>query len=223
MESSSLFNLASCYFICSAKSVILCCSTPCSVSWRPPFSTLSTSIIKIGWLLGFLLWLPFSREVICMSRLGYQRLVSWLSYIWLFHFWVWFSGSSYFGPMLSLVINGFSILIHVVCLIGLYIDEKFLIFKVLLLPLYQTFLSLFDHNDRHSEFVDSIRQSVDDMTTGLLSSTDFKNKSVQQLNEMLASRMRKLCTNVTTSWYKSCPVLFARSCTAYVNQTQLPN
>lgn len=61
-----------------------------------------------------------------------------------------------FGPMLSLVINGFSILIHVICLIGLFIDEKLLVFKVLLLPLYQTFMSLFDHNDRHSELVDSI-------------------------------------------------------------------
>jgi len=59
------------------------------------------------------------------------------------------------------------------------------------------------------------------MTTGLLSSIDFKNKSVQQLNEMLASRMRQMCTNVTISYYKSCPVLFARSCTAYVNQTEL--
>ena len=127
----------------------------------------------------------------------------------------------FFGPTLSLLINGFSILIHVICLIGLFIDEKLLIFKVLLLPLYQTFMSLFHHNDQHSELVDSIRRSVDDMTTGLLSSTDFKNKSVQQLNEMLTGRMRQLCTNVTTSWYTSCPVLFARSCTAYINQTEL--
>lgn len=127
----------------------------------------------------------------------------------------------FFGPMLSLVINGFSILIQVICLIGLFIDEKLLVFKVLLLPLYQTFMSLFDHNDRHSELVDSIRRSVDDMTTGLFSSTDFKDKSVQQLNEMLTGRMRQLCTNMTTSWYTSCPVLFARSCTAYINQTEL--
>lgn len=125
------------------------------------------------------------------------------------------------GPMLTLIINSFSVLIHVFCLIGLYIDEKLLIVKVILLPFYQTFLSLFDFNGRHSELINSIRQSVNSMTTGFFSSTDFKDMSVQQLDEMLAGRLRQLCVNVTTSWYSACPVLFSRSCTAYINQTEL--
>lgn len=127
----------------------------------------------------------------------------------------------FLGPMLTLIINSFSILIHVFCLIGLYIDEKLMVVKVILLPFYQTFLSLFDFNGRHSELINSIRLSVDDMTTGFFSSTDFKGKSIEQLDEMLASRLRQLCVNVTTSWYSTCPVFFARSCTAYIDQTEL--
>lgn len=127
----------------------------------------------------------------------------------------------FFGPVLSLVINVISILIHVICLIGLYIDEKLLIIKVLFLPFYQSFTNLFSHNGRHSELVDAIRQSVDDLTSGLLSSTDLTNKSSQQLDQMFAGRLRQLCLNATTSWYTACPVLFARSCSAYVDQTEL--
>ena len=127
----------------------------------------------------------------------------------------------FFGPVLCLFVNGGSILIHVVCLIGLYIDEKLLIVKVLLLPFYQSFTSLFSHNERHLELVDSIRKSVDDMTAGLLSSSAFTNKSSQELDQMLASRLRQLCVNATTSWYTACPLLFARSCSAYVDQTEL--
>ncbi|KAI9563739.1 hypothetical protein GHT06_011203 [Daphnia sinensis] len=127
----------------------------------------------------------------------------------------------FLGPVLTSIINSLSILVHVFCLIGLYIDEKLLVVKVILLPFYQTFLSLFDFNGRHSELINSIRQSVDDMTTGFFSSTDFKGKSVAQLDEMLASRLRQLCVNVTTSWYSTCPVLFARSCTAYIDQTDI--
>lgn len=132
-----------------------------------------------------------------------------------------FEAQLLFGPVLNLVINVGSILIHVICLIGLYIDEKFLIVKVILLPFYRTFIGLFDHNESNSELVEAIRHSIDELTAGLLSSTDFKNKNALQLDEMLTNRLRQLCVNTTVSWYSACPVLFARSCTSYVDQTEL--
>lgn len=126
-----------------------------------------------------------------------------------------------FGPIICQVMNIGSILVRIVCLIGLYIDEKLLVIKVILLPFYQTFISLFDQNDRHVELVESIKKSVIDMTTGLLSSADFKNTSAAQLNAMLIDRFRCLCVNATISWYSACPVLFGRSCASLVDQTEL--
>lgn len=72
------------------------------------------------------------------------------------------------GPMIYLVLNGASVLIHVFCLIGLYIDEKLIIIKVFLLPFYQMLLDLFVHNEKHTALLDLIRQSLNEMTAGLM-------------------------------------------------------
>lgn len=42
-----------------------------------------------------------------------------------------------------------------------------------------------------------------------------------QLDELIQSQMRRLCENATRSWYTTCPNLFNRSCSAYVNGTIL--
>ena len=50
----------------------------------------------------------------------------------------------FFGPVHSFLANRGAILVHLLCIIGLYVDEKLLIIKVLLLPLYRTLVDLFD-------------------------------------------------------------------------------
>lgn len=117
------------------------------------------------------------------------------------------------GPVLNTFINVGSILVHIVCLIGLYVDEKLMIVKVFLLPVYQTFLSLFEHNDTLSSLLDSIAESVDGLLNGIVQNGHSPNQ--------LDSVLRKLCENATTAWYNSCPALFAQSCKSLVDRTDL--
>ena len=118
------------------------------------------------------------------------------------------------GPVLGTVINCGSILIHIVCLMGLYVDEKLLLVKVFLLPVYQTFLGLFEHNDAHASLLDSIAQSVDALLSGI-GAQDGHHPG------QLDSILRQLCENATTAWYTACPALFAQSCATLIDSTDL--
>lgn len=125
----------------------------------------------------------------------------------------------FFGPILNCVINGASISIHIICLIGLFVDEKFMILKVLLLPLYQTFTNLFIHNDKHSALLDSIRKSVEELSSGLMGGKPTTSGDGQQLEGSFHNQLRRLCENTTLSWYATCPTLFARSCKDFADRT----
>lgn len=123
-------------------------------------------------------------------------------------------------PGHSFLANGGAILVHLFCIIGLYVDEKLLIVKVLLLPPYRTFVDLFIGSDRrHLELLASVKRAAFQLFSAPSEQKPAENGV--QLDDLMQSQMRRLCENATRSWYTTCPNLFSRSCSTYVNGTVL--
>jgi len=73
-------------------------------------------------------------------RLRFVSFVAWLQLLFpLSALWVYnvFETRLFFGPVLSCVLNGVLMLLHLLCLVLLYIDERLTAVKVILMPLYR--------------------------------------------------------------------------------------
>ena len=89
-------------------------------------------------------------------------------------------------------------MVHLFCNIGLYLDEKLLIVKVLLLSLYRTLVDLFIGNDRrHLELLESVKRAALQLYSSPSEQPPAENGV--QLDELMQSQMHRLCENATRS------------------------
>ena len=125
----------------------------------------------------------------------------------------------FFGPVHIFFLNGGAMLVQLLCLLGLYIDEKLLIVKVLVLPLYRTLIDLFmGSNRRYSGLVQSLKRVATELFSSLQQPLTGNGG---QMDEQMKLQMRGMCENATRSWFTTCSNLFNSSCTVYINGTDL--
>ncbi len=71
-----------------------------------------------------------------------------------------FETQLFFGPILSICINCGSIVIHIICLMGLYINEKLILVKVFLLPFFRMFQRVFGLSDQNRQEIEFMKESA---------------------------------------------------------------
>ena len=97
-----------------------------------------TRLLLIYVLIGLISASPLYREsrLRSISSMTWLQLLLPLSALWLYNT---FETHLFFGPILSCVLNGALMLLHLLCLVMLYVDERLTVVKVLLMPFYRIF------------------------------------------------------------------------------------
>lgn len=97
-----------------------------------------TRLLLVYMFIGFISTSPLYgkcrlRSISCVTWL---HLLMPLSALWLYNA---FETRLFFGPILSCILNGILMLLHLLCLIILYVDERLTIVKLILMPFYRIF------------------------------------------------------------------------------------
>ena len=136
----------------------------------------------------------------------------------------WFETVMFFGPVLSIVINTGSILNQIVCLIGLFLDEKLTIVKLFLLPFIQMFDSIFNKNDELRNELKPIDFTTSGLMDKLLYRLDengkktFKNPA--ELGTMISEGLSNTCTIQGLVFQKSCPSAVQAGCESVLKNSK---
>ena len=109
----------------------------------------------------------------------------------------------------------------VMCLVGLYIDEKLTIFKVLLTPFAQMLGGLSKQNSDISKSLNPLADGATSVTSSLVNKLMDKNGTVifdskEGLAGIFNLALETRCKNSALDFEASCPSLVTQACTAYL-------
>lgn len=119
-----------------------------------------------------------------------------------------FETQLFFGPILSLFINGGSIVIHILCLTALYIDEKLILVKVFLLPFYRMFQKVFGLSDKNQKEIDFMRANAHKLNNEIF--TTFgeapppQMSTLEMLDRFFTQALVNACKKRQGRWQDEC-------------------
>lgn len=119
-----------------------------------------------------------------------------------------FETQLFFGPILSLYINCGSIVIHIICLMGLYIDEKLILVKVFLLPFYRMFQKVFGLSDRNQNEINFMKASAQELNREIFGTfgelPPEPTSTLEQLDKAFTDLLQKACKIRQGEWRDQC-------------------
>jgi hypothetical protein len=127
-----------------------------------------------------------------------------------------FETQLFFGPVLSIFINCGSIAIHLICLAGMYIDEKLILVKVFLLPFFRMFQKVLGLSDKNRQEIEFMKESAH-----LLNAEIFKTfgevapspmSTWAQWDKAFTDVLQKACKLKQSEWKEACEPFIRDAC-----------
>ena len=119
-----------------------------------------------------------------------------------------FETNLYFGPILSLYINCGGIVIHILCLLALYIDEKLILVKVFFLPFYRMVQRIFGIGQQNQKEIDFMKASAKELNRELFTTfgvaTPVELSLPEQLNAAFTKALNQACKLAQGEWEDEC-------------------
>ena len=130
-----------------------------------------------------------------------------------------FNTTLLFGPGMSVALNLIGVLSSLICLVGLYLQEKLMVIKVVLLPVFQTLEDLNKSTSSFQSLMAEIFKRTASMFASIISLLPPADKVVDwmtadplNIGKMLKNQVTKACNNTANMYKENCPKWLGDAC-----------